>query len=204
MNFINIQQKLLNGFEHIANKYLLLDQDALKKLSALDGKVIHLNIIHTDIDLFILLLADRIRLASQHEGETDVVIKAQPTALLRMLTSQDTKIGNIEIIGDVLLAQSLLSMFKHIDIDWEEYLSQFVGDINAHKMGNLVRAIDQCSDSVTQTMGVNCREYLYYEKNILPNPRELEDFYRAVDELNNDVERLQQRIQRLGLNNSCD
>lgn len=197
MDTINIQQKLLNGVDHIATRILLLDPNMLVYLEKLSGKVIQFVLLNTDIDIFILPLADRITFASQYQGEVDVVIKASPSALLGLLRSKDSKVGDMEIIGDVAVAQNLLSIFKEMDIDWEEHLSQFIGDIGAYQISYCLQNICRFAGSVRETIRLNAKEYIYYEKNVLPNPEELESFYHSVDELHNDVERLQKRIQRL-------
>ena len=85
-----------------------------------------------------------------------------------------------------------------MDIDWEEYLSQIIGDIAAHKVGHFVRDMSQLAKASARTIGLDISEYLRYEKEALLDQTELDEFNHAVDKVRNDVERLQKRIERFG------
>lgn len=103
----------------------------------------------------------------------------------------------MEINGDVGLAQEFLSILKTLDIDWEELASQWIGDLPAHKLGNLFRTTRKFAKEIRQTIGLDISEYLRYEKEILPEQEEIDEYISAVDVIRNDSERLKQRIIRL-------
>ncbi len=146
----------------------------------------------------ILPSGDGITLASEYEGKADVAIKGRPSALLGMITAEKVGAGDIEINGNVGLAQKFQSILKNMDVDWEEYLSHFVGDITAHNVGNLLRGVSRFAMATGKTIGMDISEYLRYEKEALLDKLELDEFIQTVDKLRNDVERLQKRVERLG------
>jgi ubiquinone biosynthesis protein UbiJ len=84
-----------------------------------------------------------------------------------------------------------------VEIDWEEYLSQFVGDIVSHKIGNFLRRVSRFAKESGKTIGMDISEYLRYEKQALLDKSEVDEFNQAVDEVRDDVERLQKRLERL-------
>jgi len=194
----NTQYIILNSVEKMVNRVLSLDEETLDSLATLEGDVVEIDVLNTDIRLFILPTVKGVTLASKYEDKTDVSIKGTPAALLGMITAEEIGAGDVEIIGNVGLAHKLQSIMKKIDVDWEEYLSQFIGDIAAHKIGNLLRGMGQFAKVSANTIALDISEYLRYEKEALLDQSELDEFNHAVDEIRNDVERLQKRVERVG------
>ena len=83
------------------------------------------------------------------------------------------------------------------EIDWEEYLSHFVGDIIAHQVGNCVRSFVDWNQQTAATMRQNMTEYLQEEIRYFPPREECQDFFNDVDEFRSDIDRMEARIQRL-------
>ena len=198
MNSDNRQYVILDSAEKMVNKVLSLDEEILASLAILAGKVFEIDVQNTDIRIFILPSGDGITLASEYEGKADVAIKGRPSALLGMITAEKVGAGDIEINGNVSLAQQFQSILKNMDVDWEEYLSHFVGDITAHNVGNFLRGVSRYAMATGKTIGMDISEYLRYEKEALLDKLELDEFIQTVDKLRNDVERLQKRVERLG------
>ena len=202
MNSDNRQYVILDNAEKIVNKVLSLDEEILASLEILAGKVFEIDVLNTDIRIFILPTGKGISLASEYEGKADVSIKGRPSALLGMITAEKIGAGDIEINGNVGLAQQFQSILKNMEIDWEEYLSQYLGDITVHKVGNFLRGMSQFAKASGKTIGMDISEYLRYEKEVLLDKSELDEFNHSVDKLRNDVERLQKRIERLEKENA--
>jgi len=198
----NRQSLILDSAEKMVNKILSLDEETLESLAKLEGKVIEIDVLNTGKRLFILPSARGIILASKIENKVDVAIKGTPSALLGMITAEKVGAGDIEINGNVGLAHNFQSIIKKVDVDWEEYLSQFVGDIAAHKAGNFLRGLSRFAKESGKTIGLDISEYLRYEKEVLLDKSELDEFNHAVDEIRNDVERLQKRLERLEKENA--
>lgn len=187
---------LLNSLENIINELLRLDEVALDALPKFSGKVFAIDIVHTKTKIFILPTAEKIQLTTQYEGEPDVIIRGTPSALVTAIT-MSISASNLEIQGNVGLIQEFWLVLKNMEIDWEEYLSKFIGDIAAHKISNLIRTQYGFIKKTVKTAGENTYEYLHYEKNTLVEESELEQFMQSVDTLRNDVARLQKRTEKL-------
>ncbi len=191
------QMILLDSAEKMVNKLLSLDEETLDALATLEGDVVEIDVLNTNVRLFILPSARGLTLASTYEDKADVSIKGSPAALLGMITAEKVGAGDVEIIGNVGSAHKLQSILKKMDVDWEEYLSQIIGDIAAHKVGNFLRGMSQLAKASAKTIGLDISEYLRYEKEALLDKSELDEFNHAVDKVRNDVERLQKRMERL-------
>jgi ubiquinone biosynthesis protein UbiJ len=194
----NYQTMMLDGAEKMVNKLLSLDEETLDSLATLEGDVVEIDVLNTDIKLFILPSARGFTLASNYEDKADVSIKGSPAALLGMITAEKVGAGDVEIIGNVGMAHKLQSILKKMEVDWEEHLSQIIGDIAAHKVGNFVKGMSKLAKASAKTIGLDISEYLRYEKEAILDQSELDEFNHAVDKVRNDVERLQKRVDRLG------
>lgn len=193
----NLPTILLDRIAALINKVLSLDEEASASLEEFNGKVFQIDFLSTGIEIFILPQTDKIVLRRQHEAKADVLIRGTPAALLAIMSSAKIGIGDVEIRGNVGLAQRFHALLKGIDIDWEEYLAQFSGDIFAHKIAAMARDMHQFTKNSLRTIGLDIYEYLHYEKNILVDELELDKFNHQVDTLRDDVQRLQTRVTRL-------
>ncbi len=196
------QSPLLDSAEKIVNKVLSLDEETLAALAILAGNVIEIDVLNTEFRMFILPSGKGITLETEYEGKADVAIKGTPSALLGMISAEKIGAGDVEINGNVGLAQKFKSILRNVEIDWEEYLSQFIGDIASHKIGNFLRQVSRFAKKSGKTIGMDISEYLRYEKEALPDRSEVDEFNQAIDKLRDDVERLQKRLERLEKKNS--
>ena len=188
---------MLDSAEKMVNKVLSLDEETVASLATLAGNIIEIDVLDTEFRMFILPSGNGITLETVYEGKVDVAIKGTPSALLGMISAEKIGAGDVEINGNVGLAQKFQSILRRVEIDWEEYLSQFVGDIASHKIGNFLRQVSRFAKESGKTIGMDISEYLRYEKEALLDKSEIDEFNQAVDEVRDDVERLQKRLERL-------
>ena len=134
------------------------------------------------------------------EGAPDCCISGTPSALARMSnrdsSSDQLFSGAVEISGDSELAHQLSRILGSMNIDWEEQLSRFTGDLIAHRIGNLFRTAQngykfRCHP-VPGCSGVPAGGAAPATGRL-----EIEHFVGSVDTLRDDVERLQVRISLL-------
>ncbi len=193
---------MLDSVEKMVNKVLSLDEETVALLATLAGNVIEIDVLDTEFRMFILPSGKGVTLETDYEGKADVAIKGTPSALLGMISAEKIGAGDVEINGNVELAKKFQSILRDVEIDWEEYLSQFVGDIAAHKIGNFLRRVSRFAKESGKTIGMDISEYLRYEKEALLDKSEVDEFNQAVDNIRDDVERLQKRLERLEKENS--
>ena len=114
--------------------------------------------------------------------------------------------SDMQIIGDIGLAQRFQAIMQNIDIDLEEPLSKWVGDTLAYKIGKFVRGSSRFAVNTSKTLAMDLSEYLRFEIEMLPDDLLVEEFCKDVDVLREDVDRLTQRINKLEarINNNKD
>jgi ubiquinone biosynthesis protein UbiJ len=194
---------LTTAIEGALNRYLRLDPDVLPRLSALDGKVIAIELKELDWSWYLLPGAGGIQVRNGYEGIADTKLCGTPWALLRLGTQKQGSdssalfSGDVEISGDVELGQRFKRILDEIDIDWEELLSKIVGDVLAHQVGNTARRTRKWGTQSLEALGQNFAEYQQEEARNLPTVYEMTEFLKAVDTLRDDVDRIEQRVRRL-------
>ena len=103
----------------------------------------------------------------------------------------------MRIEGDAEIAQAFRDLLEQTRPDLEEELSQIVGDVAARRVANLAREVLAFGRRATDSLATSAAEYLQEEGRDVPARIEVEEFLRDVDQLRDDVERLEARITRL-------
>lgn len=196
-----ISSALLSALERTLNATLQLDPAIGQRLARLHGKVICLEITGFDLRIYFIPTPEGLQLYGQIEGEPDCTLSGSLLALASLGLSDDKGAelfaGGVQVHGDAALAHRFGKILADLDIDWEEHLSRLIGDIPAHQAGKLYRHARQWAGKSRQTLELDLGEYLQEELRWLPLPEELDAFNAEVDELRDDAERLQARLERL-------
>ena len=184
--------------ETVINRYLALDPELLDKLAQFNGKVIKLEM--TGINKsFYMLPGDRgMQVLTEYEGSADTVLRGTPVSLFKMgLVSNVANLllkGEIEITGDTRLGHQFKNVFSQMDIDWSEPLADIVGDGLAYQMQQSANKFGRWGKTTARSVSTSVSEYLQEESRDVVTDTELNIFNEAVDQLRDDVDRLQARI----------
>lgn len=188
-------------FQDLLNRLVQEDRETLAAIRALAGKIVIVEVAGPELRICLQFNGQGITLLREFDGKPHVTIRARPATFMGLFLNRNGKTAkpapDMDISGDVVLAQDFQNILKQFDIDWEEHLSYWVGDTAAHKLGRIFRHTRACLQEARHTIGMDLSEYLRYEKNLLPERDEVEEFIAAVDSLRNDAERIKQRIARL-------
>lgn len=226
---MNIPLPVLSAIETALNAWLKLDGESLKKCEPLEGKIIRLHITGLDLNLFFLpavsgiqvmanypdsALADEqddsseVHYSSKNDGTVDATIHGSPMALIRLSTSDNAGASmlesDVEIDGDMRVAEKFSAILKEVDIDWEELLSKLVGDIIAHQAGQVVRSGSDWFSQSIEAMKLNTSEYLSEEIKVTPADAEINYYMDQVDDLRMDIDRLEARVNNIKTNLNSD
>ena len=105
--------------------------------------------------------------------------------------------GDLALEGDSGPLLEMQRIIASLDMDWEAPLVDTLGDVAGHQLAEMLRATfswgRQASTSLERQLG----EFIREEARLTPPKLELEDFYRDVQELAMQVERLESRIARV-------
>lgn len=185
----------------LSSRLMSTDPTTLERLAELDGKVIALDFEGTDMCVYLFPTAGGIHIREEHEGDVDVHMIGRPSELMKMGMAGKSPVTpgkiHMRIEGDLHVGQQFKKILDNMQIDWEELLSQHIGDTAAYHTGRLVREIGSRLRNAIKTAAQDGSEYLRYETEVLPVDWRVKEFLDDVDRLRQDVDRMEMRINRL-------
>jgi len=193
----------LDFFERTGNRLLRFDPDTLEELTRLRGKVFKLELLVLGKTLFFIPTDDGLHIRDEWAQPADITLTGSPLAFIQFglrqkgLDQQAFIDKKITIEGDVELAQDFQKLIRQFDVDLEELLSHYVGDVAAHQVGRGARKFVYWSREAAASLRLDIREYLEEEARLLAPDWRVTAFMGKVDSLRADVDRLDQRIDRL-------
>lgn len=197
-------ETLLRPVASILNRNIAESTRAKALCLRLSGTVIAVRVRDTALAAYFVIADDTLGLATSASDEPDVVITGSLITLARMAGQsgeQAVRAGSLDLSGDASVASDFQQLMSFARPDIEEELSGVVGDVAAHRMGELVKGLGRWGREARSTMGANVREYLQEESRDTPSRYEVERFTADVSTLRDDVDRIEARLNRLESNN---
>jgi ubiquinone biosynthesis protein UbiJ len=150
-------------------------------------------------------VALRIQISRAAESHADTAppsatISGSALSLLGLMgASQRTLIqrGEVQIAGDGEVAQKFAELAALLKPDVEHELAGLVGRTPAHLLWNGVRGLYDRGRALTGSNLRNAAEYLAHERRDLVPQAEADHFYRQVDQLREQVDRIEASINHL-------
>ncbi len=189
---------LLAAQEIILNRFLRLDPEAAKYLNPLSGKVAKIEL--NSLSHYWLFKSNSIYLVKNYNGRVNLVLRGSffdfmCSAFIKK-ESALTAIP-IQVSGDVEFAKQFKDLFSNLEVDWEEQLSRVVGDGMAYPIAQFLKMLFQWAKQSVANLSQNMTDYLQAEMDYLVSEEELQFFFSDIDDLRDDLARLQARIERL-------
>ena len=163
----------------------------------LDGRVLAVRVPDTALAVYLRVTDGVVAASARSEREPDVVVSGSVLSLARIAGPDGESLfrdGSVTINGDALVAQQFQRLLRYGRPDLEEELSMVIGDVAAHGVGEFVRSAVQWVDETRRTMAGNVGEYLQEESRAVPGRHEVDAFRQDVNELRDDVARLEARL----------
>jgi len=196
-----IKPLLMSALETALNKFLALDQNSSNFLAPLAGKIIAVNISTFNETIYLCPTNNSIQLLDYSPDQPHTQLSGSVFALgLMGLNSKPMRSifsGEVKIEGDMNTGRKFQELFAKLDINLEQQLARFTGDSIAHNISQFFRAGQNWSKESIETFRLNASEFLQEETRDLPAGPEVDIFYRQIDELRTDFDRLQSRVERL-------
>ena len=127
----------------------------------------------------------------------DATLTVTPGLLLRMAAQDDNAWRDIVIDGDTTLAGAVHHLWRHLRWDAEEDLSRVIGDVAAHRIADSARTLGRWAQLSGENLARSFTEYVTEERPVVAAPGEIAHFAADVDQLRDDLARLEKRVARL-------
>jgi ubiquinone biosynthesis protein UbiJ len=125
-------------------------------------------------------------------------VRISPFLLPRLAAREDAAFREIEMQGDMELAQEISFLVRHLTWDAEEDLSRVTGDIAAHRIVAAARGAARWGGQAALRGAQSLAEYWTEESPLIASRVKVEGFLRDVDALREALDRLEKRVERLG------
>ena len=199
-------QLMTSGIELTMNQLLKLDDDSQQGLRKLSGKSLQVTIKELPWPL-LFSFSEQIDVRAVMPTDTNLEPTNEPVDCLIELnletlpklrdSSQLTQLiqnKQLNLIGDIYVAQTFSALLKDLHIDWEEQLSGFTGDVVAHQTFTSMRALFDTAKAQIEQGAIELGEHLTQSDSIAVKPSEMFEFSKNVSELRSDAERLSARL----------
>lgn len=192
---------LAKMIEPIINRTLKLDPESWEKLPRYAGKVVAVTDPVLQITLFFIFKSDGITVSADKNYTADTTITGTPLGLLQFYRQVNQNEGvsgsSVKITGDLELGEQLRDWLNALELDFEEPLSKIFGDMMANKVVTGAKELFSWLGKTQKSLGQDLTEYLQEEAAFLPSRIELNEFLNDVDNIRNDVERIELRLHHL-------
>jgi len=132
------------------------------------------------------------------DAEPAVILRLSGATLVRLvLLREEGARQDVGIEGDAAFAAALSAALSGLRWDAEEDLSRLIGDVAARRFTRAGSAFLAWHARAASNLAHSLTEYWTEEQPLLAGRESVREFVRAVDVLRDDVERLEQRIERL-------
>ena len=197
-------QLFTGGLEKAINHLISLDPDAAENLSVLAGKRLRVTIKELPWPL-VFAFSDQVDvLAAEDEGHKDqadcslrlslaTMESLQNPSLITKLIKQD----KLTLDGDIHVAQGFSNLIKQLNIDWEEQLSRYTGDVLAHSVFSFGKSAMAKAKEKADALLTTLAEGALEEKKLAAHPIAVVDFCDQVQALRADTDRLEARLNAL-------
>jgi ubiquinone biosynthesis accessory factor UbiJ len=175
---------LLARLQDVLNRNVAGSRRAQDLTRRLDGRALELEVINTPLKI----------------TPADARLAGTPLSLLALAgpgAEGRLRSGKVRIEGDAEIAQAFRELLEQTRPDFEEELSQIIGDVAARRVANLAREVLAFGRRAGDSLATSAAEYLQEEGRDVPARIEVEEFLREVDRLRDDVERLEARLTHL-------
>ena len=174
---------------------LRLDPHTKQSLSAIDGKVIRVDVSSPALVFHLIIVDQSVDVEGNFDAEPDTTISGSASDLISLRNENDALYsGAVKISGDMAVGEQLRTILTNIDIDIEAIVAPVTGDMVAHQIGRIGNSLGAWFSDTEASLKRNTSEYLQEESQIIAPTSEVQRFSTEVDELRELTDRLDARV----------
>ncbi|MDO6612653.1 SCP2 sterol-binding domain-containing protein [Shewanella sp. 1_MG-2023] len=176
------------------------DQGEYARLKNLHGKVFCIQLSQLEWPLY-LVFAKQVQVLSIYDGDIDVSVTADATTLYQISEGESLteliKQDKLKLDGDVNLLQSFSHYLRHIELDFAEPLSRYIGDAPTHMLVSGAKQLASSAKQVFEKSRSHVGQLTTEEYRLAPHQIEFIHFRDSLEELADSTSALVTRIDKL-------
>ena len=181
------------------NRYLDCDPERAQALENINDKILSITIKEANFTLIMQVQNARFFEADLSQ-QIDASIIVSMHVLSGKMGGQDQnqllKDGIIEIQGDSHVASVFNKVMNEIEIDWQDVISKYTGDIVARQITTGAKSVASVLRRLGDNLRLDVRDYLQDDLQIAVTESEVEHFVEQVDDLRARTDRLEARLNK--------
>lgn len=168
-------------------------------LTRLQGKVLAIELAQPALTFYFIPTKNGLGVQSYCEAPITTRLKGSPLALATLANSSRLNLSdaNVEVFGSTGLLIELQAIAKNLDVDWEQAISEVLGDILGHETAKAIRTLFGWSKQRQKIFKRLLGEYLSEELQTVPSSTELKFYFNEVDGLRLATDRIAEKIGNL-------
>ncbi len=193
------QHQFLSSAEFIINEALKYDPGTRQKLTNLEDKKLKLNCSQPDFVAYINIVDGKVSIQNMSETYSDVEINGKFLDLIGLILNGENSVtgSGVSVSGKIGVLQEFRDAFSHLDIDWEDAISEKLGPVIGHNIANIIRFKTNQVRSITAHSLKHLPDILTEELQLLPTNIELETLNNSIDQIKSDANRVLAKVQQI-------
>ena len=192
------------SLELIINKALVLNSNKAISYATVAQKTLTLQLAELSFPLsFTMNVVSKpvSMIVSSLTERSDCTIKTSVNTLKKLKANQSLtqliKQDELDVSGDVKVAQQFANIVQSLEIDWQSELAKHLGDIPTHNLLHFGNKITKSVTSTGKKLQADIGEYLVHEKRLVVTNSQLSAFYQQAKQISDKVDTLSERIDKL-------
>jgi len=193
-------QALSATLETLINQFLRYNLHGTRALKPLSGKTLTVKLAELPWPLSFTISHEKVHVTSSEEHYHCCLITSISTLFELNKNQQLTdliKNDQLDIQGDLKVAQRFAEIAQTLDIDWQSELAKRIGDIPTYQLGQLGRQLRDKLNFAAKQIQADAGEWLVHEKRMIVTAAELDSFSLEVEQVEQQASALQQRLEQL-------
>ncbi|MDH3977472.1 MAG: hypothetical protein OEU86_03070 [Gammaproteobacteria bacterium] len=195
-----ITDSLLQPVAGLINRGIDMDDQVQDRCDALEGRSMRIHARPLNTPVTLIARDGVIEFETDPNRDVDVEISGSVIELNRLMfidNEAPIREGHVEVIGNVELADEFRQLLIAAAPDLEEELAEWLGDSAASQITGFISSAKNFLHDFMEDNGQRISERLKDNAGPLPDNSVIQSHMSAVDDLVNDVDRLEARVQRL-------
>lgn len=181
------------------NRYLDCDPERAQALESINNKILSITIKEPNLT-FSMQVQNMRFVEADPSQQSDAAIIVSMHVLSEKMAGRDQnqllKDGTLEVQGDSHVASVFNKVLNEIEIDWQDVISKYTGDVMAHQIATGAKSMASVVRRLGENLRLDVRDYLQDDLQIAVTKSEVEHFIENVDDLRARTDRLEARLNK--------
>ena len=191
---------ILNKFLKKLSDFLLNTDSTKPHLEKLNAQVVELSIEGANLSFKVSIANGNILIVDEEVPSTLIIegsIQDLASLIYYARRRESIPAGCVEISGDLSAMQALQDLISNVENGFKEVLAQTVGPVIAHRLIRAYESLSHAGTKKSEEVVNQVKDYLMYEKGILPSNLDLLNMERDILELLDAVDSIDTRVNRI-------